>query len=200
LAVFGLDSTLTRMAQFFTQTALVTFGGAYAVLPYVYHGGVETYAWLSAPQMINGLALGESTPGPLIMVVTFVGFLGGWNAAFLGAEHAFLAALLGGLVATFFTLPPSFLFILVGAPMVEGTRGELHFTGPLTGITAKVVGVIINLAVFFAWHVFWLAGFDGPFEWFSVLIALGALARFRVGIIRLLIVCATIGTTYRYLM
>ncbi|WP_017925636.1 chromate efflux transporter [Thioalkalivibrio sp. HL-Eb18] len=203
LAVFGWDATLTRMGQFFTQTALVTFGGAYAVLPYVYQGGVETYGWLNPTQMIDGLALGESTPGPLIMVVTFVGFIGGWTQAFLGPDQIVLAALLGALVATFFTFLPSFLFILVGAPLVERTRGDLHFTGPLTGITAAVVGVIVNLAVFFTWHVLWPDGFEGAFEWFSALLGIAAfiaLARFRVGIIPLIAICAVLGAGYQLLL
>lgn len=168
----------------------------------MYQGGVETYGWLSPTQMIDGLALGESTPGPLIMVVTFVGFIGGWTQAFLGPDQIVLAALLGALVATFFTFLPSFLFILVGAPLVERTRGDLHFTGPLTGITAAVVGVITNLAVFFTWHVLWPDGFEGAFEWFSALLGIAAfiaLARFRVGIIPLIAVCAGLGAKYQLL-
>ncbi|WP_018871670.1 chromate efflux transporter [Thioalkalivibrio sp. ALJ16] len=200
LLVFGWDATLTRMGQFFTQTALVTFGGAYAVLPYVYQGGVETYGWLSPAQMIDGIALGEATPGPLIMVVTFVGFIGGWTQAFLGPDQVLLAALLGALVATFFTFLPSFLFILAGAPLVERTRGDLHFTGPLTGITAAVVGVIANLAVFFAWHVLWPQGFEAAPDVFSALLGIAAfiaLARFRVGIIPLILACAALGAGFR---
>ncbi|WP_018233455.1 chromate efflux transporter [Thioalkalivibrio thiocyanodenitrificans] len=203
LAVYGWDGTLTRMGVFFTQAALVTFGGAYAVLPYVYQGGVETYQWLTAHQMIDGLALGESTPGPLIMIVTFVGFVGGWTHAFLGADQMVIAGALGAVVATFFTFLPSFLFILVGAPAVEATRHELHFTAPLTGITAAVVGVILNLAVFFAWHVLWPQGFEGDFEWFTALLGIAAfiaLFRYRVGIIPLLIACAAVGASYRLLL
>ena len=145
------------MGWFFTKAALLTFGGAYAVLPYVYQGAVEGYQWLTPGQMIDGLALGESTPGPLIMVVAFVGFVGGWTKA--------ISVLPGcrwrgsrASVATFFTFLPSFLFILAGGPVIESTHGELRFTAPLTAITAAVVGVIVNLGAFFAWHVFWPRG------------------------------------------
>ena len=147
---YGWEGTLTKMGWFFTKAALVTFGGAYAVLPYVYQGGVEQYGWLSGSQMIDGLALGVTTPGPLIMIVAFVGYVGGWTKELFGPEMLPLA---GAGIATFFTFLPSFLFILVGGPAVEATRHEVKFTAPLTGITAAVVGVIINLAVFFAYHV-----------------------------------------------
>lgn len=202
-SLYGWDGTLTRMGVFFTQAALVTFGGAYAVLPYVYQGGVETYQWLTAPQMIDGLALGESTPGPLIMIVAFVGFVGGWTHGFLGPDALVMAGILGAVVATFFTFLPSFLFILVGAPAVEASRHELHFTAPLTGITAAVVGVILNLAVFFAYHVLWPEGFDGNFEWFSALLGIAAfiaLFRFKMGIIPLIGACAAIGAGYQLLL
>ena len=146
------------MGWFFTKAALLTFGGAYAVLPYVYQGAVETYAWLTPAQMIDGLALGETTPGPLIMIVAFVGFVGGWTKMVFGPEALALAGIAGACVATFFTFLPSFFFILAGGPLVETTHGQLRFTAPLTGITAAVVGVIVNLALFFAWHVFWPQG------------------------------------------
>src|SRR5581483_11165060 len=143
---FGWDGALTQMGWFFTKAALVTFGGAYAVLPYVVQGAVENYHWLTATQMIDGLALGETTPGPLIMVVAFVGFVGAWSGALFGPDALLLAGIAGAAVATFFTFLPSFLFILLGAPAVEATRGDLAFTAPLTGITAAVVGVVLNLA------------------------------------------------------
>ncbi len=143
-----------RWGAFFTKAALVTFGGAYAVLPYVNQAAVEQYHWLTAPQMIDGLALGETTPGPLIMVVTFVGFVGNWTQAAPASSPA-LAGLTGALVVTFFTFLPSFVFIFAGAPLVEATRGRRLFTAPLTAITAAVVGVIANLAAYFAFHVFW---------------------------------------------
>ena len=154
----GWRGDFTLMARFFTQAALLTFGGAYAVLPYVLQGAVETYGWVTAPQMIDGLALGESTPGPLIMVVAFVGFVGGWTKAALGPDALLLAGIAAASVATFFTFLPSFLFILAGGPLVEGTRDDMKLAAPLTAITAAVVGVIVNLALFFAWHVFLPAG------------------------------------------
>ena len=146
VASYGPGATLPRMGWFFTKAALLTFGGAYAVLPYVYQGAVETYGWLTPVQMIDGLALGETTPGPLIMVVAFVGFVGGWTKMLFGADSLALAGIAGASVATFFTFLPSFLFILAGGPLVETTHGQLRFTAPLTGITAAVVGVIVNLA------------------------------------------------------
>ncbi|MFU8836790.1 MAG: chromate efflux transporter [Thiohalomonadaceae bacterium] len=196
-----IQPELHEMGSFFTRAALVTFGGAYAVLPYVYQGGVETYGWLSGPQMMDGLALGESTPGPLIMVVAFVGFVGAWSKEIFGPEMLLLAGFAGALVATFFTFLPGYLFILAGGPLVEATHGDLRFTAPLSGITAAVVGVIVNLALFFGWHLLWPEGtstapFDGPFEWFDGLIALGAfiaLWRFKIDILRVLLACAGIG-------
>ena len=158
IALTGADSTLAAMGWFFTKAALLTFGGAYAVLPYVYQGAVETFGWLTPGQMIDGLALGETTPGPLIMVVAFVGFVGGWTKALFGPEWLPLAGVVAATVVTFFTFLPSFLFIFAGGPVIETTHGQLRFTSPLTAITAAVVGVIVNLAAFFAWHVFWPRG------------------------------------------
>jgi chromate transporter len=200
VASFGWDSTLAQMGWFFTKAALLTFGGAYAVLPYVYQGAVEHSQWLTATQMIDGLALGETTPGPLIMVVAFVGFVGAWTKAAFGPEALALAGCAGAAVATFFTFLPSFLFILLGGPLVESTHGNLRFTAPLTGITAAVVGVILNLAVFFAWHVFWPEGFSGGFEWFSLLVGLAAMValwRFKSGMIPVILGCGTAGLIYR---
>ena len=209
--LFGWQGTLTQIGWFFTKAALLTFGGAYAVLPYVYQGGVEHYQWLTATQMIDGLALGETTPGPLIMVVAFVGFVGGWTKEFFGPDSIALAGMAGATVATFFTFLPSFLFILVGAPAVEATRGDIKFTSPLTGITAAVVGVILNLAVFFAYHVLWPRGFAQPFdwralftgfEWVSALIGMAAfiaLWRYKVGIIPVVIACGAAGLAYTLL-
>lgn len=203
IACYGWDGVLTHMGWFFTKAALLTFGGAYAVLPYVYQGGVEHYQWLTATQMIDGLALGETTPGPLIMVVAFVGFVGGWSKALFGPEALFIAGAAGATVATFFTFLPSFLFILLGAPAVEATRGNLKFTAPLTGITAAVVGVILNLALFFAYHVLWPQGFGGIFEWFSAVLGLAAfvaLLRFKVGVVPVIAACGVVGLIYTLLM
>jgi chromate transporter len=196
IAAQGWSATLAQMGWFFSKAALVTFGGAYAVLPYVYQGAVETHQWLSGPQMIDGLALGETTPGPLIMVVAFVGFVGGWQKEVLGPEAQFAGAALAAAVATFFTFLPSFVFILAGGPAVEATHGRLGFTAPLSAITAAVVGVIVNLALFFAYHVLWPKGFDGPFDVASAVIAAAAaiaLFRFRIGVLPLLGACAAAG-------
>jgi chromate transporter len=187
------------MSWFFTKAALVTFGGAYAVLPYVYQGGVEQYQWLTGSQMIDGLALGETTPGPLIMVVAFVGFVGAWTKEIFGPDSLLLAGAAGAGIATLFTFLPSFLFILLGGPAVEATRDDVKFTAPLTGITAAVVGVILNLATFFAYHVLWPQGFDGHFEWFSAFIgaaAFIALFRYKAGIVSVIAACAAVGLGY----
>ena len=204
----GGDSVLTQMGWFFTNAALLTFGGAYAVLPYVYQAAVEQYQWLTATQMIDGLALGETTPGPLIMIVAFVGFVGGWTKQLLGPDALFLAGVAAAAVATFFTFLPSFIFILLGGPLVESTHGELKFTAPLTGITAAVVGVILNLAVFFAWHVLWpsateAAPFTGHFDWPSLIIGIAAgvaLFRFKAGIISVIAACAAAGLFIRLVL
>lgn len=196
MATFGWQGTLTQMGWFFTKAVLLTFGGAYAVLPYVYQGAVGHYGWLSPTQMIDGLALGETTPGPLIMVVAFVGFVGGYLHPMFGTDQAFMAGAVAASLVTWFTFLPSFLFILAGGPLVESTHNELKFTAPLTGITAAVVGVILNLALFFGYHVLWPAGFDGRFDWPSALIALAAavaLFRYKRGVIQVLIACALAG-------
>jgi chromate transporter len=202
--VYLCDSqgTLTQMAWFFTKAALLTFGGAYAVLPYVFQGSVLHQGWLSAGQMIDGLALGETTPGPLIMIVAFVGFVGAWGGEIFGPDRLLLAGVVGASVTTYFTFLPSFIFILAGGPLVESTHGQLRFTAPLTGITAAVVGVILNLALFFAYHVFWPLGFSGRFDGVAALIGLAALValfRFGVGIIKVIAACALTGLAWRLL-
>jgi chromate transporter len=166
------------------------------VLPYVYQGAVMQYGWLSAGQMIDGLALGETTPGPLIMVVAFVGFVGGYLQQLFGPEHLLMAGVVAAVVVTWFTFLPSFIFILAGGPLVESTRGDLKFTAPLAAISAAVVGVIASLGCFFAWHVFWPQGLAAPVEWPAVLIALVAilaLFRFKRGVVEVLAACAAIG-------
>ena len=203
IMTYGWQGTLTQMSWFFTKAALVTFGGAYAVLPYVYQGGVEQYAWLTGTQMIDGLALGETTPGPLIMVVAFVGFVGGWTKELFGPDALLMAGAAGASVATLYTFLPSFLFILLGGPAVEATRGDMKFTAPLTGITAAVVGVILNLATFFAYHVLWPQGFDNNFEWLSAVIgaaAFIALFKYKVGIVQVIGACAIVGFAYSLLL
>ena len=194
---------LYDMGEFFTKAAFLTIGGAYAVLPYVYQGAVEQFGWLTGPQMMDGLALGETTPGPLIKVVTWIGYLGAVNPA-----NPIATGLAGAAVATFFTFLPSFLFILVGGPLVEATRGELKFTAPLTAITAAVVGVILNLATFFAWHTFWpkatdAAPFAGSIDVIAVIIAIAsfiALWKYKVDIMKVIGACALLGLAYSFFM
>ncbi|MBQ5963393.1 chromate efflux transporter [Massilia sp. ZL223] len=196
--LFGPQGTLARMGWFFTKAALMSFGGAYAVLPYVVQGAVDQYGWLSAHQMIDGLALGETTPGPLIMIVAFVGFVGGWTHALFGPEALTLGGIAGALVASLFTFLPSFVFILAGGPLVESGRGNLRWSAPLTAISAAVVGVIASLAVFFGQHVFFAGGTAQP-----AAIAIGAAAsvallRFKVGPIKLIAACALAGLVLSY--
>lgn len=199
-AHYGWDHTLTQMGWFFTKAALLTFGGAYAVLPYVYQGAVEHFGWLNATQMIDGLALGETTPGPLIMVVAFVGFVGGYIKALFGPESLFLAGAVAATVVTWFTFLPSFVFILTGGPLVETTHNNLKFTAPLTAITAAVVGVILNLALFFGYHVLWPNGLQGGFDPVAALIATAAgiaLLRYKINVIHVIAACALLGLLIR---
>jgi len=193
---YGWNATFTQMGWFFTKAALLTFGGAYAVLPYVYQGAVEHYHWLNPTQMIDGLALGETTPGPLIMVVTFVGFVGGWVTQEFGPDAIFASAFVAATVVTFFTFLPSFLFIFMGGPFIETTHGNLKFTAPLSAITAAVVGVILNLALFFLYHVFWPTGLSGNIDWLSIALtalATSAIFRFKVNVIPVIIACGGLG-------
>jgi chromate transporter len=195
-AVFGWQHSYTQMAWFFTKAALLTFGGAYAVLPYVYQGAVSQFAWVTPTQMMDGLALGETTPGPLIMVVAFVGFIGGYVKALLGPEHLLAAGALAACLVTWFTFLPSFIFILAGGPLVEGTHRNLKFTAPLTAITAAVVGVVLNLALFFGYHLLWPQGWDGALDVRSALMAIGAavmLFKFKRSVMEVIGVCALLG-------
>ena len=198
--VFGFGHTLTHMGGFFTQAALLTFGGAYAVLPFVTQAAVGHYGWLTAAQMMDGLALGETTPGPLIMVVAFVGFLGGHSQALLG--HPVLGGIVAACVVTWFTFLPSFVFILAGGPLVESTRHMPSLAGPLQGITAAVIGVIVHLAGVFARQT-WLPG-----GW-HMLPDLGALAltllatwlliRKQLSVFKLLGLCTALGLVWQLL-
>jgi chromate transporter len=196
ISEFGWDSAFTQMGWFFTKAALLTFGGAYAVLPYVYQGAVEHYQWLSATQMMDALALGETTPGPLVMVNTFVGFVGGWLGTGTSDFGAFACALIAASIVTFFTFLPSFVFILMGGPFIETSHGNLKLTAPLTAITAAVVGVILNLALFFAYHVFYPTGFNGSLDLFAISLSIAALVglfRFRLSVIPVIIISGIIG-------
>lgn len=192
----GWNHTLTQMGWFFTKAALLTFGGAYAVLPYIYQGAISHYNWLTPTQMIDGLALGEANPGPLIMVVAFVGFVGAYVQSVFGPELQFVAGATAAVLVTWFTFLPSFIFILAGGPLVESTHDNLTFTAPLTGITAAVVGVILNLAVFFAYHVLWPTGFKGSFDWIAACMAIAAaiaLVRYKRNVIHVIAASAVIG-------
>lgn len=200
----GWSSTLAKEAFFFSKAAIVTFGGAYAVLPYVGQQAVEHYHWLSAPQMLDGLGLAETTPGPLIMVVQFVGFLGGWNQS--GSLAPLVAATIGALITTWTTFVPCFFWIFLGAPYIEQMRGNLHLSRTLTAVTAAVVGVIANLAVWFAGHALFPSSKLDPTSPDDVIVhhadgvAIGvaivafvAMHRFKVGVIPVVVACAGIG-------
>jgi chromate transporter len=198
---FGWDHTLTQMSWFFTKAALLTFGGAYAVLPYVFQGAVEQFGWVTATQMMDGLALGETTPGPLIMVVAFVGFVGAYAQALLGPDSLFLAGALAATLVTWFTFLPSFIFILAGGPFVESTQNDLKFTAPLTAITAAVVGVILNLALFFGYHTVWPQGFGAPLDITSALIAIAAaiaLLKYKLNVMQVIAVCGLLGMLIKH--
>jgi chromate transporter len=160
-AFTGTGSVFTREGLFFSGTALVTFGGAYAVLAYVAQQAVQTYGWLTPGEMVRGLALAETTPGPLIMVVQFVAFVGAYRDP--GALNPWAAAVLGALLTTWVTFVPCFLFIFLGAPYVERLRGNTSISAALTGITAAVVGVIANLALYFALHTLFTT--TNPHDW-----------------------------------
>ena len=201
--VYGWDHTLTQMGWFFTKAALLTFGGAYAVLPYVYQGAVADFGWLTPTQMMDGLALGETTPGPLIMVVAFVGFVGAYAKAVFGPGALFLAGAVAACLVTWFTFLPSFLFILAGGPLVESSHNALRWTAPLTVITAAVVGVILNLALFFGHQVLWPMGFSGPFDGVSAVLAMGAaiaLFRYQRSVIQVIAGSAVLGLMVKTLL
>jgi len=200
---YGWQAVLTQMGWFFTKAALLTFGGAYAVLPYLYQGAVEHYYWLTPHQMIDGLALGETTPGPLIMVVAFVGFVGGWSQAVFGSDSLLLSGVVAASVVTFFTFLPSFMFIFIGAPLIESTQNNLRLSAPLTGITAAVVGVILSLAMFFAQHVFFPQDTYSSIDMVSVslaVLALWLLVKKNLSIIKLVGLCAAFGLAHHHLL
>jgi chromate transporter len=201
--MYGWQAVLTQMGWFFTKAALLTFGGAYAVLPYLYQGAVEHYHWLTPHQMIDGLALGETTPGPLIMVVAFVGFVGGWSQAVLGNDSLLLSGVIAASVVTFFTFLPSFMFIFIGAPLIESTQNNLRLSAPLTGITAAVVGVILSLALFFAQHVFFPDASSSMLDATAVglaILSLWLLVKKNLSIIKLVGLCAVFGLVRYYLL
>jgi chromate transporter len=188
----GWSGTLATEGLFFSKAAMVTFGGAYAVLPYVAQQAVEHHAWLSAPQMLDGLGLAETTPGPLIMVLQFVGFLGGWNHP--GGLAPLTAATLGAALTTWVTFVPCFLWIFIGAPYIERLREHAAIGAALAAVTAAVVGVIANLAVWFGWHAILPAG--GSVDWFVAGAALAAFAALQWGkmdVVRVVLACGALG-------
>jgi chromate transporter len=175
ISVFGWGNTYSQMSWFFTKAAFLTFGGAYAVLPYVHQASVEHFQWLTSTQILDGLALGEVTPGPLIMIVAFVGFLASFKQELLGIENLFWAGALGAVVATWFTFLPSFMFILLGAPLVEASKQYNKLNQILRFITAAVVGMILHLGSFFMMHVYWPQGFTQNPELLSIAITVASL-------------------------
>ena len=187
-ALAGASGTLANMGRFFTQAALVTFGGAYAVMPYVFQNAVETFGWITPPQMLDGLALGESTPGPLIMVVAFIGYVGA-----AGEGNLLALGIAGAVMATFFTFLPSFLFILLGAPFVEKSRGLSALAAPLTAVTAAVVGAILHLALTLGAAVLVPGGVADVFAIALALAGFVALTRDWLGVLPLIALSAALG-------
>jgi chromate transporter len=192
---FGTGHTIFREGIFFSKAALVTFGGAYAVLPYVSQQAVENYHWLSPGQMLDGLGLAETTPGPLIMVLQFVGFLGAWNQP--GDLPPLLAATLGALITTWTTFVPCFLWILLGAPYVERLRGIKSLSSALATVTAAVVGVILNLALWFGLHVIFPG--NGNVDWFAFVVcavAFFGMLRWKWNIVPVVLGSGVLGLIY----
>ena len=199
--LWGWQGTLTQMGAFFTRAALLTFGGAYAVLPYVQQAAVDQYQWLTTAQMMDGLALGESTPGPLIMVVAFVAYVGGWTHQVLGPQALPAGAALAALVACWFTFLPSFIFILAGGPWVEAARGRPGWTLPLQAVYCVVIGVMAHLAWSFLQAVAW-APSRGMLDVTALLMVaagLWALLRWRWTVVQLLAAGAVIGLLLAFL-
>jgi len=190
----GWGSLHVHEYRFFTQAALVTFGGAYSVLAYVTQAAVGSYGWLTQTQALDGLALAETTPGPLIMVLQFVGFMAAWNHA-EGLPQT-TSAIIGVFITTWTTFLPCFLFIFLGAPYIELLRGNRHLTAALSGITAAVVGVVLNLALVFGTAVIWPHGFAGGTDWFAAVMSVAAfvaLYRFKVDVLWVVLAGGLIG-------
>jgi len=197
LAALNYSPTFLAEALFFTKAAFLTFGGAYAVLPYVAQAGVEQFGWLTGAQMMDGLGLAETTPGPLIMVLQFVGFMAGWSQP--GALSPFAGSILGSLVATYFTFLPCFLFIFLGAPYIEKFRGNRKLSTSLSSITAAVVGVVLNLAVWFGLQVLFAA--SGGFDYFSAAVGIAAFIAIqwlKIDIILVVAGAAGVGLFYHF--
>lgn len=195
----GWHSTLFNQGIFFSKAAVVTFGGAYAVLPYVAQQAMNHYGWLRPGQMMDGLALAETTPGPLIMVVQFVGFVGAWQHP--DALPPLLAATLGALITTWATFIPCFLWIFLGGPHIEQLRGNKNLTSALSTITAAVVGVILNLGVWFAFRVFFPHA--GKLDWFALtlsIVALIGILRWNWSVIAVVVGSGALGLAYSSLL
>jgi len=193
----GWDSTLFKEGLFFSKAAVVTFGGAYAVLPYVAQQALFHYGWLKPGQMMDGLGLAETTPGPLIMVLQFVGFMGAWQHP--EGLSPVLAATLGALLTTWTTFTPCFLWIFVGGPHIEQLRGNEKLSSALSTITAAIVGVILNLAVWFALHVFFPS--TGVIDWFAIALcaaAFVAMLRYKIDIIPVIVASGLLGLIYKF--
>lgn len=200
-ACLGWDHTVMREGVFFSKAALVTFGGAYAVLPYVAQQAVDYYHWLTPEQMMHGYGLAETTPGPLIMVLQFVGFLGAWHQP--GSLSPLASATLGSFITTWVTFAPSFLFILVGAPFVERLIHVQALQSALRGISAAVVGVMANFALWFAFHAVFPGNAMAHPDFFVVLVSLGALASlliWQVDVMLLIGICAVLGVVGKVMM
>ncbi|MCU0797215.1 MAG: chromate efflux transporter [Akkermansiaceae bacterium] len=196
----GWGSTAAQQGLFFSKAALVTFGGAYAVLPYVAQQAVEKYGWLSHGQMMSGLGLAETTPGPLIMVLQFVGFVGGWQ--FPGSLSPLGGAAVGALLTTWVTFMPCFLFVFLGAPHIEKLQDQPRISAALSAITAAVVGVILNLAVKFTLHAVKPES-AGAYDGYIAAVAIAAfvaLWRFKVGLMPTIGVCALLGLAGKLLL
>ena len=194
----GWDSTLFKEGLFFSKAAVVTFGGAYAVLPYVAQQALFHYGWLKPGQMMDGLGLAETTPGPLIMVLQFVGFMGAWQHP--EGLPPLLAATLGALITTWATFTPCFLWIFVGGPHIEQLRGNEKLTHALSAVTAAIVGVILNLAVWFGLHVFFPNA--GAVDWFAVILCATAfvtMLRYKIDIIPIVIASGLLGLIWKSL-
>jgi len=197
-AVRGWESTLFKEGLFFSKAAVVTFGGAYAVLPYVAQQALFHYGWLRPGQMMDGLGLAETTPGPLIMVLQFVGFMGAWQHP--EGLPPILAASIGALITTWATFTPCFLWIFLAGPYIEQLRGNPRLTAALSAITAAIVGVVLNLAVWFGLRVFFPA--SGTVDWFAILLcaaAFIAMLRYKIDIIPVIIGAGILGLLYNFL-
>jgi chromate transporter len=196
-AWLGWNSTAFAQGMFFSKAALVTFGGAYAVLPYVAQMAVERYGWLSHGQMMAGLGLAESTPGPLIMVLQFVGFVGGWQHP--GNLSPLAGATVGAVVTTWATFLPCFLFVFLGGPHVEQLRDRPALASAMGAVTAAVVGVILNLGLTFASHALWSDGAAGT-DWFVGVVAVAAyvaMERYRVGVLAVIGAGGSLGCLWK---